>query len=267
MALSPLQRDNDAVFTMFNHAIARKPGRTLAEGLTTAGLGKPDFELARIQHRDYVRALEGCGLKVEVLAAADDFPDSVFVEDVAVCAPSCVILTRPGAASRRGEAALIAADLEARFECVERIEHGTLDGGDVMMVGTHYFIGLSERTNTTGAREFREILARHGLSGSTVSFEGMLHLKSGVAYLENDNLLATREAGAHPQFASFHVLEVPRAEAYAANSVWVNDRVLMPSRYPRTRALVEKAGYTVVEVDTSEFRKLDGGVSCLSLRY
>jgi dimethylargininase len=99
-----------------------------------------------------VRALEGCGLTVEVLAAADEYPDSVFIEDVAVCTPSCVILTRPGAASRRGEAALIAADLASRFDCVERIEDGTLEGGDVMMVGTHFFIGLSGRTDAAGAR-------------------------------------------------------------------------------------------------------------------
>jgi dimethylargininase len=251
---------------VYTRAITRKPGRTLADGITTAGLGKPDLELARIQHREYVRALEACGLEVDVLSATDEYPDAVFIEDVAVCTPSCVILTRPGAPSRFGEAALLAADLEKRFDCIERIEHGILDGGDVMTVGTHYFIGLSGRTNTQGARELREILARHGLSGSTVRVEGMLHLKTGVSYLENDVLLATREAGAHAQFAGLRMLEVPAAEAHAANSLWINDRVVMPAGYPRTRTLVGKAGYAIVEVDISEFRKLDGGVSCLSLR-
>jgi len=252
---------------VFSRALTRRPGRSLADGISTAGLGKPSLELAKAQHRAYVRALEDCGLTVEVLAAADEYPDAVFIEDVAVCTPSCVILTRPGAASRRGEAALVAADLARRFDCVERIEDGSLDGGDVMMVGTHFFIGLSGRTDAAGARQMREILARHGLTGSTVSFEGMLHLKTGLSYLENGVLLATAQAAAHPQFADFRVLDVPHDEAFAANSVWVNDRVVMPSGYPRTRARIEAAGYTVVEVDTSEFRKLDGGVSCLSLRY
>jgi dimethylargininase len=252
---------------MFSRALTRRPGSTLADGISTAGLGKPGLELARAQHRAYVHALEKCGLIVEVLPPSDEYPDAVFIEDVAVCTPSCVILTRPGAASRRGETALVATDLATRFDCVERIEHGTLEGGDVMMVGTHFFIGLSVRTNAAGARELREILTRHGLSGSTVAFEGMLHLKTGVSYLENGVLLATGTAAAHPQFADFRVLEVPHDEAYAANSVWVNDRVLMPSGHPRTRARIEAAGYAVIEVDTSEFRKLDGGVSCLSLRY
>ena len=252
---------------MFSRAIARRPGRTLAAGISSAGLGKPDLDVAKVQHRAYVKALEGCGLMVDVLPPSDSYPDAVFVEDVAVCTPSCAILTRPGAESRRGEAALIAKAIDERFECVERIEEGTLEGGDVMMVGTHFFIGLSARTDAAGARQMREILARHGLSGSTVGLEGMLHLKTGLSYLENGVLLATRPAAAHPQFADLRVLEVADEEAYAANSVWVNDRVLMPTGYPRTRGLVEKAGYCVVEVETSEFRKLDGGVSCLSLRY
>ena len=252
---------------MFTRAIVRRPGRTLADAITTAGRGKVDPERARTQHRDYVRALEKCGLEVDVLPGADDYPDAVFIEDVAVCTPSCVVLARPGATSRRGEAALIIPDLEKRFDCIERIERGTLDGGDVLAVGTHYFIGLSGRTDATGARELREILARHGLSGSTVNVEGMLHLKTGVSYLEDDVLLATRQAGAHAQFAGLRVLEVPPAEAYAANCLWINDHVVMPSGHPRTRALVEKAEYSVVEVDMSEFEKLDGGVTCLSLRY
>jgi len=146
---------------MFTRALTRRPSRSLAHGISTAGLGKPSLELARTQHRAYVRALEDCGLTVEILAAADEYPDAVFIEDVAVCTPSCVILTRPGAASRRGEAALVAADLARRFDCVERIEDGSLDGGDVMMVGTHFFIGLSGRTDAAGARQMREILARH----------------------------------------------------------------------------------------------------------
>jgi dimethylargininase len=252
---------------VFSRALVRRPGRTLADGLTTAGLGRVDLEIAKRQHREYVGALEVCGLEVDVLPAADDYPDAVFIEDVAVCAPSCVILTRPGAPGRRGEAALIAADLGKRFDCIERIERGTLDGGDVLTVGTHYFIGLSGRTDATGARELREILARHGLSGSTVKVDDTLHLKTGVSYLENGVLLATREAAAHARFAGLRVLEVPAAESYAANCLWINDRVVMPSGYPRTRALVEKAGYTVIDVGVSEFQKLDGGVTCLSLRY
>jgi dimethylargininase len=252
---------------MFTRALTRAPSSSLASGLTTAKFGQPDPARARAQHRAYASALEASGLQVDVLPALDEYPDSVFIEDVAVCTPTCAVVTRPGADSRRGEAALVEPWLREHFDCIESLAGGTLDGGDVLAVGTHYFIGLSRRTNRTGARELIEILARHGLTGSTVAFDGALHLKTGATYLEGGRLLVLDALARLPAFRDFERLVVAPDEAYAANALWINDRVLLPAGHPRTRNLIERTGYDVVEVEMSEFRKLDGGVTCLSLRF
>ena len=151
---------------------------------------------------------------------------------------------------------------------VEMIEApGTLEGGDVMMVGEHFYIGLSERTNQAGADQMINILERHGMKGSVVDLTEVLHLKTGLGYLENNNLLACGEFLSKPEFQQYNLLSVDHEEAYAANSVWVNGTVLVPAGFPKTRALIASAGYNIREVAVSEFRKLDGGLSCLSLRF
>ena len=135
------------------------------------------------------------------------------------------------------------------------------------MVGDHYYIGLSERTNQAGAEQMIAILQQYGMQGSIVELSEVLHLKTGLGYLEQNNLLACGEFLDKPEFQSFNLLRVDTHEAYAANSVWINDTVLTPMGFPKTLALIESAGYRVREVDVSEFQKLDGGLSCLSLRF
>lgn len=253
---------------MFTRAIVRTPGRSMINGLSTAGLGLPDYEKALAQHAAYVEALETCGLGVTVLPPDERFPDSTFVEDVALLTPVCAIITRPGAPSRRGETAAMCAVLQEHYEQIEEIQPpGTVEAGDIMMVGKHFYIGLSQRTNAEGAQQMIEILEKYGFSGSTVPLKEMLHLKSGVSYLENNRLLAAGEFQTAEVFQGFDILPVPEEEQYAANSLWVNGTVLTPAGFPRTRELIERAGYPVLEVDVSEFRKLDGGLSCLSLRF
>jgi dimethylargininase len=167
---------------VIRHAIARLPARTMVHGLSTAGLGEPDYEQAAGQHREYLAALRDCGLEITVLPPAEQYPDSVFVEDTAVCTPHCAVVSRPGALSRRGEAELMAPVLRRFYQRVEFIvEPGTLDAGDVMMVGSHCFIGLSSRTNEEGAAQLIAILERYGMSGSTLRVRAGLHLKSGLA--------------------------------------------------------------------------------------
>ncbi|HSG90624.1 MAG TPA: arginine deiminase family protein [Pseudomonadales bacterium] len=253
---------------MFTHAITRLPAPSLVDGITTAGLGRPDFERALDQHAAYVDALRHCGLDVTVLPALPEFPDSTFVEDSALLTGRCAIVTRPGADSRRGEAELMRPELASRFAIVETIEApGTLDAGDVMMVEDHFYIGLSERTNDAGAEQLIAILLRHGYTGSTVAMREMLHLKTGVNYLDRGRFLVTGEFVEARPFADFDRMEVPAAEAYAANSLWINGTVLVPAGFAQTRARIAALGYEVLDVDVSEFRKLDGGLSCLSLRY
>jgi dimethylargininase len=126
---------------------------------------------------------------------------------------------------------------------------------------------LSERTNESGARQVIRFLERYGMSGSLVSLEKVLHLKTGVVYLEHNNLVACGEFLSKEEFQNFNILEIDEDESYAANCIWVNDRVLIPKGYPKARQTIESAGYAIKEVDVSEFRKLDGGLSCLSLRF
>ena len=253
---------------MFTHAITRPPAGTFTDGITTAGLGPPDLALALRQHAAYVQALRDRGLEVSVLEAAPAFPDACFVEDCALLTRRGAVITRPGAASRRGEAALIAPEIEDRFERCARIEApGTLDAGDVMMVGDHFYIGLSARTNRAGAQQLLAILDGFGLGGETVPMRAMLHLKTGVAALEHGRLLVTGEFVDAPAFRAFECIEVPAEEAHGANALWINDVVLLPAGCPRTRETIRGLGHEVIELDVSEFRKLDGGLSCLSLRY
>ncbi|MCP5381426.1 MAG: N(G),N(G)-dimethylarginine dimethylaminohydrolase [Kordiimonadaceae bacterium] len=253
---------------MFKYAIVRKPCKALIDGLSEANLGKPDYDKALLQHADYINALNECGLDVKILEALDDYPDSCFVEDVALMTPNCAIITRPGAPSRRGEVEFIK---EAVFQFYKKVEEikgpGLLEAGDIMMVGNHYYIGLSNRTNQEGANQLIAILEKYGMSGSVVEMSEMLHLKTGLGYLENNILLACGEFIRKPEFQSFNMIKINEKQSYSANSVWINGTVLVPKGFPETVKLIKEAGYKIREVDVSEFRKLDGGLSCLSLRF
>ena len=253
---------------MFTNAIVRRPCAEMVNGITTATLGKPDFEKAQKQHELYIAALQACGLKVHILEADSRFPDSTFIEDVAVCTPYCGIVTNPGALSRRGERDAMSDVLSGFYKNVREITSpGTLDAGDVMMVGPDYYIGLSERTNNEGADQLIRILRKYNLNGITVKMDKMLHLKTGLSYLENNNLLISNQFINDITFEKFNKILIDDIEAYSANSLWINGTVLVPKGYPLTLAKITKVGYKTMEVDTSEFRKLDGGLSCLSLRF
>lgn len=255
---------------MFEHAIVRTPAATMIDGITSADLGKPVYSLALQQHAAYIRALQACGVDVHVMDADPAFPDSCFVEDVAVLAERVAVITNPGAETRKGEEGKV-EDVLRRFYAEEQIEHihapGTLEGGDIMRVGDCFYIGRSARTNADGARQFLAYLRKYGYTGREVELKDMLHLKTGLAYLENRILLTAGEFIGHPDFRDYKTIEVDPREGYSANCIWVNGTVLVPAGYPITRAKIEAAGLPVLEVDTSEFRKLDGGLSCLSLRF
>jgi len=254
---------------MFTNAIVRTPGRSIVEGLSDSKtLGLPNYEQAIIQHQSYIDVLTKCGLDVLVLEPCEEYPDSTFVEDVALITPNCVIVTRPGAPSRRGEVHEIEFVLKQKFKNIEAIEApGTIEGGDIMMVGDHYYIGLSERTNLEGAKQIIQILTKYGMSGSTISLKKVLHLKTGLSYLEENNLVVCGEFVNDSSLGQYNPIEIPEKESYAANCIWVNESVIIPLGYPTTNQRIKNAGYPVIETDVTEFQKLDGGLSCLSLRY
>lgn len=253
---------------MFKNAIVRKPCQAMIKGLTEAKLGKPDFALACQQHQDYIAALKECGLQVTVLEALEEYPDSCFVEDVALITPKGAILTHPGAPSRRGEVDFIEAAIKQFFPYPDYIDApGHVEAGDIMMVGGHFYIGLSARTDRQGAAQMISLLSQQGLSGSMVNMSELLHLKTGLSYLENNNLLTFGEMHSHPDFSDYNRIEIAPEESYAANSVWINDTVLVPQGFPKALATIKTLGYKTREVAMSEFQKLDGGLSCLSLRF
>jgi len=253
---------------MFRNAIVRKPCPEMIHGLTSASLGIPDYKLALEQHAGYVQALRSCGLEVSILEPDSRYADSTFVEDVALCTSSFAVVCNPGAATRNGEQKEMEPVLRGFFNTIERImAPGTLDGGDVMMTGKHFYIGVSARTNREGAVQLIRILEKHGMSGELVPLKEMLHLKSGVSFLENNNMLAFGEFRKHPAFSHFNRIEVEEPEGYAANSLWLNGTVLVPKGFPRILEKIKQAAYPILEIDVSEFRKLDGGLSCLSLRF
>jgi dimethylargininase len=250
----------------FCHAICRRPGADLARGLTTATLGKPDFARALAQHDAYVQALRDSGLNVTVLDAAPGYPDAHFVEDTAVVTPHVAVIARPGHPDRRGEERTIAPVL-AEHRPLERIvAPGTLDGGDVLMIGDHFFIGISERTNAAGAAQLTAILARYGHTATTVSVAAGLHFKSSVNEL-GEVLLLTRDFAGREELADYPHLVVPVGEEYAGNTLRINDHLLTPAGHPGVRQLLESLEREITVLDLSEMRKMDGGLTCLSLRF
>ena len=257
--------------TPYRHAIVRPPAPNFAEGLTTVDLGRPDHGRALSQHAAYCEALEECGLKLERLPPDPRHPDSTFVEDTAILTPHSAILTRPGAKSRAGEVAGIREALSEFYrEFGEIASPGSLDGGDVCEAGDHYFVGISERTNQEGARQLSMLLAGAGYTSDNVDIRGVpgiLHLKSGIAYPGDGRLVAIEALAGHPAFRSFQVVPVSPGEEYAANLIRVNERVLFAAGHPRLEKTLRDHGYDLIALEMSEFQKMDGGLSCLSLRF
>jgi dimethylargininase len=256
---------------MFRHAIVRPPAENFADGLTTADLGKPDFALAISQHRAYCSALAACGLELHWLPPDPLHPDSTFVEDTAILTERGATLCRPGASARAGEVVGVRDTVRRFYRDVKEIEPpATLDGGDICEAGFHFFIGISQRTNEEGARQLAEILGSDGFTTSTVDIRGMhsiLHLKSGIAFLDQNRLVVMSELDDRAEFGKYERIVVPPEESYACNCVVVNDRLLMPAGFPNLSQQLAAAGYKPLPLDMSEFRKMNGGLSCLSLRF
>jgi len=257
--------------TRFDRAIVRPPGSRFAEGLTHAKLGPPDLALAVEQHEAYCRALQDLGLKLLRLDPDPAFPDSTFVEDTAIVTSGGAVLARPGAPSRAGETAAI-ADLLDRLAIEVRsiVAPGTVDGGDVCEVDGHFLIGISSRTNHEGARQLAAQVAELGYSSATIDIRdlgpGLLHLKSGLSDLGDGRLAVVPELLGRPELARYELVVVDPDDGYAANCVRINGQILVAAGFPRFSAQLDRLGYRVRTLEVSEFRKMDGGLSCLSLR-
>lgn len=257
----------------YQNAIVRSPGRNFAAGLTTSSLGAPIYRRAIDQHEEYCRALEQCGLLVTRLDADEHHPDSTFVEDTAVLVNTreskLAILTRPGARSRLGEVESI-RDALSDFSLSAIEPPGTLDGGDVCQAGNQFFIGISERTNKSAAEQLGGILSGAGYQSILVDIRklgGLLHLKSGIAYLNEHRLVISQALKDWDAFNEYELIAVPLGEDYAANCLCINDHVLVAAGHPQLTCALQNQGYQTIELAMSEFQKMDGGLSCLSLRF
>lgn len=259
---------SDACFR-FTHALTRKPGVTVAAGLRAIDTGAPDPALMMRQVEAYVAALRSTGATVIELGPLDAFPDAMFVEDTALCLPDLAILMRPGAPSRLGETAEIAPALATFYPDLAVIEGpGFVEGGDILVTGREVLVGRSARTNFEGIAELGRLLANHGhVLREVATPPGVLHFKTDCSLLDAETILATDRLAASGCFAGYRVIPVPAGEEAAANTIRFNDIVLVPAGFPRTADSLDAAGYAVVEIDNSECGRLDGGMSCLSLRF
>ncbi len=262
---------NPHVCTEFTRAIVRTPSANFASGITTSREGAPDVALALVQHAAYCAALRSLGLALTLLPADPEHPDSTFVEDTAIVTPHAAMLTRPGAASRAGEVlamrGVLADCLPVRGEI---LAPGTVDGGDICETDQGVLIGITARTNEAGARQLAAMLSDLGHRSLLVDVRGipgLLHLKTGISYLGEGRLAIAAGLPPIPAFDRYECIPLRPEEAYAANCVRINRRVLIAAGYPHFAARLEQLGYDPMPLEMSEFRKMDGGLSCLSLRF
>lgn len=252
----------------FNSIIVRSPSRSVVNGLRAEDRGSPTYEGVKAEHDAYVEAVRDAGVKVTVLPALETFPDSIFVEDPALVFTEGAVLLRPGAATRVKEVEEIAPTLRDMFETVLDLPQGYADGGDVLTTRESVMIGLSARTDKAGAAALQACLEKLGRKSEVVATpEGVLHFKTDCSLLDDETILSTDRLARSGVFGEFRQMIIPEGEEPAANALRVNDVVLVGSDFPRTIEMLDKAGYRVVPLKTTEIGKIDAGLSCMSLRW
>ena len=252
----------------FDRAISRRPGASVVNGLRAGGGPNPSLEGVLAEHAAYVAALEAAGLAVTLLDPLEDFPDAIFVEDPALVFPDCAILLNPGAPTRAGEGLFLRPALEAMFDQLHVLPEGYADGGDVLAMGDAVYIGLSARTDRTGAEALARLLEQTGRKAVVAETPAsVLHLKTASSIVDEETILATRELAASGVYAGYRVLEIPDGEEAGANVLRVNDTILAGSRFPRILDLLDRHGAQVVTLENQEIEKIDAGFTCMSLRW
>jgi len=251
-------------------ALVRRPSPNFADGLTQGQHGIPSYNVAKAQHERYCEELTRCGLQLTRLPTDVHYPDATFVEDTAILTGRGAIVTRPGAPSRLGEVESVREALsELTPSLGEIVAPGTVEGGDVCDLGGRFLIGISARTNEDGARQLAAILQSQGYESTMIDVRGipdLLHLKSGLSVLDDGRLVAIPALAGRDELRGYPIVRVADRESYAANGVSINGRVLIARGFPLLEAALASLRYEVVTLEMSEFRKMDGGLSCLSLR-
>ncbi len=253
----------------FKHAITRSPSKSIIDGLRAVDIGTPALDQMCKDHALYVETLKETGATVVELPALEEFPDSVFVEDTALCLPQGAVLMRPGAPSRLGEVAHMAPHLHDLYDEVLEIKGpGHIEGGDILTTSKEILVGLSERTDMEGVEELRTLVSKWEHTVRIVNTpEGVLHFKTDCSLLDAETILSTNRLDVSGCFDGYRVLHTAKGEEACANAIRFNQFGLMPAGFPKTRDMLIENGYQVCEIGNTECAKLDGGMSCLSLRF
>ena len=251
----------------FKNAIIRQPNKSIQNGLSSQNL-HPQYEIIVEEHLNYIKAIEEAGLQIQLLEALEEYPDSIFVEDPALTYKSNVIILNPFDPSRNGEKNIIENEIKDLFDNILFVEDGFVEGGDILNINNHFIIGLSNRTNQLGAENLSTIL--QGLD-ATVEIcktpDDILHFKSECSMIDNDTILVSNKMAQLDYLRSnYHLIELPLGEEGAANSLRINDKLLLPDGFEKAEEILSKK-YTIIKVKVDEISKVDAGLSCMSLRY
>ena len=251
----------------FKNTLVRKPGKSISKAISSMGL-VPKYEIVIKEHENYIKTLKNSGVNVISLTPLEDFPDSIFVEDPALTFLDFCIILRPGADTRFGEREVFESEAKEYFEKVFSLDNGTVEGGDVLRINNHFIIGLSDRTNKYGAEDLAKKLI---YLGATVEIsktpKGILHFKSECSLLDDETIFLTRRMSETKFFSkNYRTVEVPVGEEIAANSLRVNENLIIPRGFNKTQELLSK-NYNIKLLDVNEISKVDAGLSCMSIRW
>ena len=251
----------------FKNAIIRQPNKSIQNGLSSQNL-HPHYEIIAEEHSNYIKAIEAAGLQIQLLESLEEYPDSIFVEDPALTYKSNVIILNPFDPSRNGEKNIIENEIKDLFDNILFVEDGFVEGGDILNINNHFIIGLSNRTNQLGAENLSTIL--QGLD-ATVEIcktpDDILHFKSECSVIDDDTILVSNKMAQLDYLRSnYQLIELPLGEEGAANSLRINDKLLLPDGFEKAEEILSKK-YTIIKVKVDEIAKVDAGLSCMSLRY
>jgi dimethylargininase len=224
-----------------------------------------DIQVARSQHHEYVQALKELGYAVLELPAESDLPDSVFVEDTAVILPETALITQPGANSRKPETESIARALGPYRELVYIESPGSVDGGDVLVLGKTIYVGLSTRSNQAAVDQMNQLLGKYGYKSIGIETHDCLHLKTAITRVDEKTLLINRKWVDVENFEGFDLIDIDESEPFAANCLPVGDAIIFPIAFPKTSAKLRSRGYNLRLVMVDELAKAEGAVTCCSL--
>ena len=251
----------------FKNAIIRLPNKSIQNGLSSQNL-HPRYEIISEEHSNYIKAMEEAGLQIKLLESLEEYPDSIFVEDPALTYKSNVIILNPFDPSRNGEKNIIENEIKDLFDNILFVEDGFVEGGDILNINNHFIIGLSNRTNQLGAENLSTIL--QGLD-ATVEIcktpDDILHFKSECSVIDDDTILVSNKmAQLNYLRSNYQLIELPLGEEGAANSLRINNKLLLPDGFEKAEEILSKK-YTIIKVKVDEIAKVDAGLSCMSLRY